>query len=291
MRDAASPSQTQQTVRVAIDCETGEIVPAEALLSISEAEFTALRRTAMAARVERRRGGNAMRFQCAICKQPLYLSRHIAGLQNRWFVHDGKSPHCPWYKGHHLRPDQVKALIYRGQQEGKHHREMKQFIATWLQKEPLVSGVNQEKTTFSEVIKGEWRRPDVKCLYRGKPLVFEIQLSYTFLSDVIARDEFYRREGIFIIWVFSRFDRSRAAITDEAFFNRRNLFVLDEVAMKQSVERGALTFNGFRQTPTFAEDLICDVWAAGFVGLDDVVFPEETLRPLFLRLRRGKEKA
>ena len=55
-------------------------------------------------------------------------------------------------------------------------------------------------------------------------LDFEVRLSYTFLSDVIARDDFYKREGIFSIWVFARFDRNRAAVTDEAFFNRRNLF-------------------------------------------------------------------
>lgn len=281
MKDPVSKSRRRQTVKLAIDCETGEIFPAEALLTMSEVEFTALRRAAMAARVERRRGGSAMRFQCAICEQPLYLSRHIEGLQNRWFAHDGKSEQCPWYEGNHLTPDQVKALVYRGQQEGLPHREMKQFIATSLANDPLVSQISQEKTTFGQVLKGEWRRPDVKCLYRGMPLVFEIQLSYTFLSDVIARDEFYRREGVFIIWVFARFDRSRAAVTDEAFFNRRNLFVMDAEARVRTAERGVLTFSGYRQTPTFVGEQVLDVWEAGPVGLHEVTFPVEGRRPYF----------
>ena len=271
----------QQTVRLAIDCKTGEVVPAESLLALPEAEFTALRREAMQARVDRRRGGDAERFSCAICKCPLYLSRRIAGTQNRWFVHDGKADDCPWFEGHHLSPDRIKALVYRGQQEGRQHRELKEYIAHWLRQDPLVSGVDCEQTTFSEVVKGEWRRPDVKCLYRGVKLVFEIQLSYTFLSDVIERDAFYRREKTFIIWVFARFDRTRAAVTDEAFFNRRNLFVLDAQARQVTAERSALTFSGHHQMPTLQGDRWRDAWQIVPVGMTDLIFPTDTWRPYF----------
>ena len=131
-----------------------------------------------------------------------------------------------------------------------------------------MSEVSQVQTTFSKVLKGEWRRPDVTCRYRGLPLVFEVQLSHTFLSDVIARDDFYKREGMFIIWVFARFDRNRA-VTDEAFFNRRNLFVLDAQAREQSSERAVLTFNGYRQRPQFIDDQAHDVWEAAFVSLEE----------------------
>ena len=281
MSERPSNFRRQQTVKLAIDCETGELVAAETLHSMPEADFTAVRRAAMAARVERRRGGSAMRFRCALCEHPLYLSRHVDGLQNRWFVHDGKADHCPWYEGNHLAPDQIKALIYRGQQEGRAHRELKEFIANALAKDPQVSNISQEKTTVSQVLKGEWRRPDVKCEYRGMPLVFEIQLSYTFLSDVIARDEFYRRERIFIIWVFARFDPRRAAVTDEAFFNRRNLFVMDARGRSDTDELGQLTFSGYRQTPTLFGEHIRDVWQAAPVGLHQVTFPPGHGRPYF----------
>lgn len=111
--------QPQQTVKLAIDCDTGEVLPAESLLTMTDTEFTVLRREAMTARIARSKGdGNAVRFQCAICNQPLFLSRRIGGVKNRWFTHDGKSESCPWYEGNHLTPDQTKALIYRGQQEG-----------------------------------------------------------------------------------------------------------------------------------------------------------------------------
>lgn len=291
MRNSAVSFQPQQTIKLAINCATGELVPAESLLKLEEAEFSALRRSSLAARNERRRGGSTMPFQCAICKQPVFLSRYKKEEStNRWFVHDGKSEHCPWHEGNRLTPDQTKALIYRGQQEGALHQEMKKFLAHWLEADPKVSGVNQEQTTFGAVVKGEWRRPDVKCQYQGKPLVFEIQLSYTFLSDVIARDEFYRREGIFIIWVFAGFNLNRAVVIDEAFFNRRNLFVLDTEAMNQTIERGYLTFNGYRQIPKMANNEILDVWTSEFVELKDVTFPSDNFRPYFFDYDTERKK-
>ena len=211
----------QQTVKFAIDCETGEFIEAESLLAMTDADFAAFRRASIAARITRRKDGvDAMRFKCAICNKPLYLSRRSEGPKNRWFSHDGKSENCPWYDGSRLSPDVIKALIYRGQQEGVKHRKLKQFIAYWLSKDPSVSNISQEQTTFSQVVKREWRRPDVKCLYRGLPVVFEIQLSYTFLSVVMERDNFYKREGIYIIWVFEEFDLSKAAPADEVCCRR-----------------------------------------------------------------------
>lgn len=272
----------QQTVKLAIDCETGELLKAESLLELTDANFAAMRRESIVARVTRRKDGvEAMRFKCAICNQPLYLSRHVVGTKNRWFTHDGKSENCPWYDGSRLSPDVIKALLYRGQQEGAKHRKLKQFIANWLSKDPSVSNISQEQTTFSQVLKREWRRPDVKCLYRGLPVVFEIQLSYTFLSVVIERDNFYKREGIYIIWVFEEFDLSKAAPADEVFFNRRNLFVLDPNALNQTATQEALTFTGNYQSPSFEKGLIHDTWESRYVGLKDIIFPKDTMRPYF----------
>lgn len=282
MQQPKLSATSQQTVRLAIDCRIGEVVSVESLLAMSESEFSVLRREAMEARIDRRQGGCAVRYQCAICKVPLYLSRRIAGTQNRWFVHDGKSHDCPWYEGNRLAPEQVKALVYRGQQEGQKHRELKEYIARWLKRDPLISDVNCEQTTFSEVVKGEWRRPDVKCLYGGVKVVFEIQLSYTFLSDVIARDAFYRREKTFVIWVFAAFDRSRAAITDEAFFNKRNLFVIDAEARQLTSNRLALTFSGYHQMPTMdMSSRWLDVWQSTPIGMADLKLPNDTFRPYF----------
>lgn len=266
---------------MAIDGVNGEILTAEALLNMSEDDFSTLRRSTLKARIDREKGGGSVRLTCFLCGNPLFLSRSKLGKLNRWFKHDGKAPKCPWYESSGLTPDQTKALIYRGQQEGKQHRDIKNFIATWLEKDPFASAVSQEKTTIGAVLRGEWRRPDVQCKYRECRLVFEIQLSYTFLTDVIKRDDFYRAEGIFIIWVFAQFDMRRAAVADEAFFNRRNVFVMDTKAMEASREGSQLQFNGFRQNPRLMGDQIVNEWDSALVDLSNVEFPRDTMRPYF----------
>ena len=291
MSDSSRIYRSQQTVKLAVDTESGELVPAESLLSLDEAVFSEMRRAAMNERITRKRGGTAARFQCAICKQPLYLSRRREGHANRWFAHADKAEHCPWYERNRLSPEQTKALIYRGQQEGAQHRALKEFLAHWLENDQRVTNVDQEKTTFSAVVRGEWRRPDVKCTFDGKTVVFEIQLSYTFLSDVIARDAFYQREGVFIIWIFSRFDLNRAAVADEVFFNRRNVFVVDDEAMRHTKEHGRLMFSGVHQVPQIEGDQIHDAWTNTPVGLSDVVFPIDTFRPYFFDYSSAKADA
>lgn len=274
-------SKHQQTVERAIDTETNRRYEASELLSMSEQEFSSLRRAAMANRVARQKDAASPRFVCAACKNPLYLSRYIRDDGNRWFAHDGASLECPWYEGNKLSPDQRRALIYRGEQEGTEHRRIKNFLTTWLMKEPGVSDVNPEMVTHGQILQGEWKRPDTQCVRRGQRIVFEIQLSYTFLSDVIKRDEFYRNEGIFIIWVFNTIDLRRAVVRDEIFFNRRNLFAIDATSLKETESRGRLTFTGHFHKPTLLGRTIEDEWDSRLITLDDVHFPVPEYRPYF----------
>jgi hypothetical protein len=127
---------------------------------MSEEQFTLLRRRAMSSRVQRRRAGvSSAAFVCACCKHPVYLSRHFNNEGNRWFVHDGHTPEdCVYREGVRHSEDLTRALIYRGQQEGAQHRALKQFLATWLRRDSDVFQVDTEKTKFSAVTKGEWRR-------------------------------------------------------------------------------------------------------------------------------------
>lgn len=289
----------QQTVELAIDLQADSRIAASDLLSLSEAEFSDIRRAAMENRVQRNRMPETQaRFICAICRKPLYLSRYNHEDGNRWFAHDGASSDCPWYEGNRLSPKMRRALIYRGQQEGAQHYYLKNLLARWLETEPGVINVNCEMVTHGQVLKGEWKRPDVQCLWQGRRVVFEIQLSYTFLSEVIKRDNFYREEGIFIIWLFAALDLRRAVVLDEAFFNRRNLFVLDQSAIDESIRAGRLVFNGTFQAPVLVRQSIEDQWQTRFITLDDVQFPTPSYRPYFfdydaarLALEQGRAEA
>lgn len=274
--------QPQQSVEVAIDTVTGELLEAKALLDLPEEAFTALRRLVMGERTQRGQGHEVASFVCMACKVPLYISRYQQRSRNRRFKHDGDSPDCPWREGRRLTPDQQKAVIYRGQQEDAEHKRIKNFIADWLEREPgIPSKVDRDAVTFVEVLRGEWKRPDVKCPIGDRQIVFEIQLSYTFLSEVIKRDEFCCKEKIHIIWVFRELDLRRSTVVDEVFFNRRNVFVLDDEAVDTTRTAGRLTFAGHFQRPELDGGGVKDVWDRWLLTLADVHFPTMNYRPYF----------
>ena len=110
-----------------------------------------------------------------------------------------------------------------------------------------------EKVHLGQVLAGQWRKPDVSCFWKGHPIVFELQISYTFISEIVGRDMFYRDEGRFVIWVFAEPQPNRAAQIDEAYFNKRNLFVLDEEARAESVRRRKLVLTCYYAVPIFDE--------------------------------------
>lgn len=284
----------QQTVEEALWTESGERYPAAKLLKLSTEDLALLRRTAMRSITEERRGEGRAALVCALCGTSVYVSRQHREGGNRWFTHRGHPRECPWYEGKKLTPEQWNAYRYHGQQESEPHRFLKHFIADWLERDARASRVDRDKVTFGEIRKGEWKRPDVRCEWAGKHLVFEIQLSYTFLSEVIKRDDFYRDERTYVIWVFRHFDISRASHQDEAFYNRRNLFVLDEAAIAHTKAEQRLHLKCY--FPRAGASLAPDGWDWKFVTLDDLKFPEDNYRPYFVdplreQARRVRERA
>ncbi len=109
-----------------------------------------------------------------------------------------------------------------------------------------VSNVEIEKRVYSALPFFGWRQPDVQIEYKGHKIVFEIQLSTTFLSVITERDTFYRLNDYYIIWLFN-FDDNRKyvdlnnlAMKDIYFANKRNAFIFDDEAREWSRESGQL---------------------------------------------------
>lgn len=109
-----------------------------------------------------------------------------------------------------------------------------------------VSNVKMEKRVYSTLPFFSWRQPDVQIDYQGHKIVFEMQLSTTFLSVITERDTFYRLNDYYIIWIFN-FDDNRKyvdlnnlAMKDIYFANKRNAFIFDDEARAWSRESGQL---------------------------------------------------
>lgn len=273
----------QQTVECAVRRDTGQALLASDLLLMSEQEFTALRRLATESRVKNEPDDQAF-LRCPICQTPLWLTRrsHGSATGNRFFKH-AREAQCPWYRPSDYTAEQILALRFHGQKEGQLHKQLKRVMIDALTADPEVSDVVTEVTNWGAVLKGEWKRPDVRCRWRGKTVVFELQLSYTFISEVVKRDLFYRAENIFVIWVFRAADEKFAFVKDEKYFNKRNLFLLDETAEAESLAAGRLMLTCQYSVPVFNERSLRDepVAKTQLVQMADLTYPEDTYRPFF----------
>lgn len=271
----------QQSVLLALDTESGKLIESRTLLVMDEESLRALRRASLTGV---RRSGiseDSPRLRCSLCEGPVHVSMRQTEAGNRWFAHHGEVTNCPYRTDRRMSPDEQFAWQYQGQQEGADHKYLKHFIADWVDREPGCSSVWRDKIRPSDLKQGEWKRPDVRAVIGEREIVFEIQLSYTFLSEVLRRDAFYREEGVHILWIFREFQPHREVVRDEFFHNRRNVFVLDADAERETVKRGRLTLRCYYQTPTLTGESLSERWGSRYVHLDDLTFPMPEYRPYY----------
>ena len=115
--------------------------------------------------------------------------------------------------------------------------QMKEWVAESLRADPNFSDASVEQRWSGALTKG-WRKPDVRATYRSTPVVFEVQLSTTYINVIKMRRKFYLREGVLVLWVFAKFDLdARRLAQDDVFFdNNRNAFVASKVTRDGSLE-------------------------------------------------------
>lgn len=116
--------------------------------------------------------------------------------------------------------------------------------------DPRLASVVTEKR-WSGVLTGEWRKPDVRAMYQGIPVAFEIQLSTTYVNVIAGRRDFYLREGGLLLDI-TNFDAGARRLTqDDVFFNNnRNAFVVSNTTRDASVRESRFQLDCIWATPT-----------------------------------------
>ncbi len=190
-------------------------------------------------------------YVCPYCRQMVRLSgRKTDRGQVSFFSHLYDSDACFIKTTTGMTKEQIEASKYGLVSESARHKRLKSMIADLLQSEKsIVKGVSQvqvEKRINSPLPYMNWRCPDVQAKYNQFNLVFELQLSTTFISTIVDRDIFYRLNNYFIIWVFNFEDNqeyvnlSNLMCKDIYYANKRNVFIFDQEAQQKSSEEGEL---------------------------------------------------
>ncbi len=177
------------------------------------------------------------RFLCSECMTPVYLVSRAEG-KKLFFRHTLEDGRCSAVTRGLLSQEEINARKYNGVKESWLHLEMKRWIDECLRADGRFTDIVVEGRWTGEST-GAWRKPDVRAVFNGVRVAFEIQLSTTYINVIAQRREFYRQEGGLLFWVFAHFNLGPRRLTqDDVFFNNnRNAFIVNARTRNASMEQ------------------------------------------------------
>lgn len=279
--DSNIVQDSERTIEEVYDKKTGNYIQSDVFFKQSEDVIMHWRRYLSEAALM-----NEPRLVCSHCYQMVKLSgRKTNRGKVVFFSHLYDSDDCDIKTSTNKTREEILAAKYGKISESERHYRLKNLLARYLSTikslESGITNVEIEKRINSNIPYLNYRRPDVSVVYKGKKLVFELQLSTTFLDVVVDRDIFYRLNNYFIIWVFN-FDENQEYVNlrnlmmkDIYYANKRNIFVFDEEAQYLSAENGCLYLHcmWMQEDRSFSK--------GKFVTLDELSFDEETSKPFY----------
>ncbi|ABR91849.1 Uncharacterized conserved protein [Janthinobacterium sp. Marseille] len=193
-------------------------------------------------------------YVCSECHVPVSLLQHHE-TKRFFFRHQYEDGRCRYQTKGDSSQEEITARQYNGAKESDRHRRMKALMLQSLRADKRFTDLKSEKRWRG--INGNWRQPDVQAQYRAHPnampmpVVFEIQLSTTFLDVIAERRVFYQDEGALLFWVFADFNETgRRLMQDDVFFNNnQNAFLVTEETTQESKENHKLIFECAWATP------------------------------------------
>lgn len=175
-------------------------------------------------------------YTCSICGVAVHICSN-PDKRRFYFKHREQDGSCPANTAGDLTQDEINARKYNGAKESKLHQRMKDWISQCLELDERFDSVQQE-ARWKGALPAQWRKPDITARYGGLRVAFEIQLSTTPLSVIVARRIFYEARGALLFWIFAEFEQDYRRLTeDDIFFNNNlNAFVVNQKTVEASIE-------------------------------------------------------
>jgi len=221
-----------------LDRQTGIHLPVGKIIGVDYARAIQLRMVVK----DKQMQGTPL-YACSLCGVPVSLLMHPVS-RLFYFKHVLEDGRCPQISSGELSRDEIDARRYNGAKESERHIQMKAFVAASLAADSRFSNIRVEKR-WTNALSGEWRQPDVRATYNGIEIVFEIQLSTTYLDVIVERRRFYQKEGGLLFWIFAEFnDDCRRLLQDDVFYNNnQNAFIVSSESTAVSVRANEFRLN------------------------------------------------
>jgi len=284
-------SQIKRTIESVLNLETGEILSVNDVFRDPvkrEAEIFQFR-TLIQQQVHEERAV----FVCLYCKQSVGIRGHF-NKQDYYLAHTFNSDDCIIKTNHRLTEEQIRCIKYNGVKESDKHNELKNKIAHYLAEDELVNDVQTEKVYKDKAISSEWKKPDVMAYLKGKTIAFELQLSTTFLSVIVSRTLFYKKRGVFLIWIFPEFSVNRDVQLftqkDVYYNNSFNVYVFDQDAQERSAADNKLVLKCFHKKFSIKNDELSELWVYNYISIHDLQYDHEKYGAFYFDSLAEKQK-
>lgn len=284
--------ETKRTIDTVIDIETDKEIYAKFFFAQPEGVIFKMR-----TELEKAIYLHRPKYVCKYCGQMVKISgRKTERGMARFFSHLRDSDDCDYKTTTGRTRREINREKFARCNEGERHKFLKAEIAKYLEKTEGITDVRTENTVKGNHPILRWRRPDVIANYRGQEVVFELQLSTTFVSVIAERDLFYRLNKKHIIWV-SNFDEqgehvdlTNMMVKDIYYNNRMNLFIFDLDAQRESEKNGELMLKCNWLKPDgdweYPNGNTSDKLGGKFVRLSELTF-DNTYKPYYVDAERA----
>ena len=265
----------ERSIKIAFDTTSGEILDADEVFDITKDAFE----------IRKKYHEKNIILSCCECEQDLMVSG--SKYDRLHFKHKPGHDYCILSDGNLTPQEHEKFTEILKAKESDRHKVLKNKIGEQLKK---VSGVDLN-TIFIDnrfIIKGnEKRRPDVYCKFQGKEIVFEIQLSDLSLSYILSRYEFYKKHGIYLIWILDNFDIYNQGTLErdiKYLTNYENFFKLDENSETLKLECE------YKIPFLTVDNKLLTKWVKKSVSLNELNFDSEIFQIFYYNYANNKTK-
>ncbi len=273
----------KRTIESILDLKTGKEIKAEEFFA-QPINVIFKYRAIMEEHIQK----NQKRYVCYYCKQNIKIKGKIENSKKiLHFAHLKDSDECPIKTDTKLTKKEIEQIKYNGVKESELHIYLKNKIASCLlnnqKTKGEVSEIRIEEVKKGKVTPKKWKKPDVSAKFKDRDIVFELQLSTTFLSTIVERQEFYRENQTYILWIFNHFEedeeRRKFTQSDVFYSNNRNGFEFDKKAQELSEKQNDLILNCHYEKPVITENIygfweIEYIWKQEYVSLSQLTFDE-----------------
>lgn len=272
----------KRTIIEVFNCDTETEESALALLTQKDELVFQLRRL-----VEERIQAKNPLYVCNTCGQVIAVRSHRVNDSHAfYFKHLHNSGDCPIKTDSSYTKDEVCRMKYNGAKESRAHFELKHYVADQLRKDKRFTDIQIEKVIKGSGWSREWKKPDISAVFNEQEVVFEIQLSTTFLDVIVSREVFYQERKTPIFWIFKDLnpESARATEKDVFFNNKSNALSIDNFSKELSKQENRLVFTGYFKKP-YEEK-----WSNIPVIIDDIKFDTLNHKPYFISFDESLKK-